>query len=126
VIPGEDGWAAIRDVEAFLRERTEVDFEMLPPWLVGQALADDLNDRVADTLLKAIAHVVDSEPKQKIGVPFGTHASRFAGAGVQSVVFGPGSIAQAHTKDEWISVTQLRQAAEVYLHFCCNLHGARD
>jgi acetylornithine deacetylase len=118
VIPGEDGWAAIRDVEGFLREQTKVNFEMLPPWLVGQALSDDQNGWVADILLKKIARVV--EPKQKIGVPFGTHASRFAAAGVQSVVFGPGSIAQAHTKDEWISVTQLRQAAEIYLHFCAS------
>lgn len=117
VIPREDGWAAIRDVEAFLQERAGVDFEFLPPWLVGQALADDDNGRIADTLLGNIAHVL-GEPKHKIGVPFGTHASRFAAAGVPSVVFGPGSIGQAHTKDEWISVTQLRQAAEVYFHFC--------
>jgi acetylornithine deacetylase len=121
VIPGEDGWEAIRDVEAFLRSRTNVDFEFLPPWLVGQALSDEHNGPVADALLASIASVVGPGQKRKIGVPFGTHASRFASAGVQSVVIGPGSIAQAHTRDEWISVTELRQAADVYLHVCASL-----
>ena len=37
-----------------------------------------------------------------------------------SVVFGPGNIAQAHTKDEWIAIDQLRHAAEVYYHFCAD------
>lgn len=49
-----------------------------------------------------------------IGVPFGTHASRIELAGVPSVVFGPGDIAQAHTKDEWIAVEQLNKATEIY------------
>jgi acetylornithine deacetylase len=36
------------------------------------------------------------------------------------VVFGPGSIDQAHTKDEWIAVDQLDQAAEIYFRFCAD------
>jgi acetylornithine deacetylase len=35
----------------------------------------------------------------------------FAEAGVPSVVFGPGSIAQAHTADEWIELAQVDAAA---------------
>jgi acetylornithine deacetylase len=35
-------------------------------------------------------------------------------------VFGPGSIDQAHTKDEWIEVDQLEKAGEVYFRFCSN------
>ena len=58
------------------------------------------------------------EPKQLIGVAYGTHASRISAAGVPSVVFGPGDIAQAHTVNEWIDIGQLRQAAEVYFRFC--------
>jgi len=40
-----------------------------------------------------------------------------AAAGVPSVVFGPGSIQQAHTKDEWIEISQLERAADVYYRF---------
>ena len=66
--------------------------------------------------MRSIASVVG--PRQVIGVPYGTHASRFARAGVPSVVLGPGDIAQAHTKDEWIEISQLEQAAEIYFQFC--------
>ena len=46
-------------------------------------------------------------------VPFGTDASSLALAGVPSVVFGPGDIDQAHTKDEWIELAQVEMAAEI-------------
>jgi acetylornithine deacetylase len=49
-----------------------------------------------------------------VGVPFGTNAAVIASAGVPTVVFGPGSIRQAHTADEWIAVEQLELGAEAY------------
>jgi len=116
VIPGEDSEAVMGQVEQYLRDRLDVPFDMLPPWIMGPALPDDDNGGLADQLLRVTANVVG--PKRKIGVPYGTHASRFAVAGVPSVVFGPGSIAQAHTRDEWISIEQLQQAAEIYYRFC--------
>jgi acetylornithine deacetylase len=50
-------------------------------------------------------------------VPYGTDAAAFAAAGVPTVVFGPGSIAQAHTADEWIALDQVEKAAEIYYRF---------
>lgn len=44
---------------------------------------------------------------------YGTNASIFAAAGVPSVVFGPGSIAQAHTADEWIALDEVETVASV-------------
>ena len=44
---------------------------------------------------------------------YGTNASIFAAAGVPSVVFGPGSIAQAHTADEWIDLDEVDEAARI-------------
>ena len=52
-------------------------------------------------------------------VPYGTDASTIAEAGIPSVVFGPGDIAQAHTKDEWIELDQLEPAAEILFRFAC-------
>ena len=66
--------------------------------------------------MRHITQIVGSH--QKVGVPYGTHASRISVTGVPSVVFGPGDIAQAHTVNEWIDINQLRQAAEVYFAFC--------
>jgi acetylornithine deacetylase len=40
------------------------------------------------------------------------------------IVCGPGNIAQAHTKNEWISLEQLHLGSEVYTkmiqHWCCD------
>ncbi len=44
---------------------------------------------------------------------YGTNASIFAAAGLPSVVFGPGSIAQAHTADEWIDLDEVDEAARI-------------
>ncbi|MBM3264287.1 MAG: M20/M25/M40 family metallo-hydrolase [candidate division Zixibacteria bacterium] len=46
-------------------------------------------------------------------VPYGTDALRFAQK-IPCVVFGPGSITQAHTVGEYIDVSQLQQAVDVY------------
>ena len=52
-----------------------------------------------------------------LAVPFGTDASSIAEAGIPAVVFGPGDIAQAHTKDEWIELDQIDRAAEILFRF---------
>jgi acetylornithine deacetylase/succinyl-diaminopimelate desuccinylase-like protein len=41
-------------------------------------------------------------------------ANRFAAAGIPAVAFGPGSIAQAHTRDEFITTRQLTAGAEAF------------
>jgi acetylornithine deacetylase len=33
------------------------------------------------------------------------------------VVFGPGSVEQAHTDDEWLPLEELEQAAEIFCRF---------
>jgi acetylornithine deacetylase/succinyl-diaminopimelate desuccinylase-like protein len=50
---------------------------------------------------------------RRVAARYGTNAGVYAAAGVPSVVFGPGSIAQAHTADEWIDLGQLAAAVEV-------------
>ena len=37
--------------------------------------------------------------------------------GTPAIVFGPGDIAQAHSADEWIDLTQLDQATAIVLRF---------
>ena len=52
-----------------------------------------------------------------IGVPFGTNAPPYARSGVPTVVFGPGSIEQAHTCDEWVAIEQLESAGQILYDF---------
>jgi len=119
VLPGEDPQTVIPHVTTYLRERLDVDFEMLPPWLDGATLSDKNNGQWADRLLTQIAAVAG--PRVKQGAWYGTNASRIAATGVPAVVFGAGSINQAHTIDEWIDVNELRQASEIYYRFCADL-----
>jgi acetylornithine deacetylase len=56
-------------------------------------------------------------PGELIGVPYGTDAPAFGGIGCPAVVFGPGSIEQAHTCDEWVAIEQLQTAVEIYYQF---------
>ena len=118
VIPGENGSQVIDHIADYLREQLDFEVEMLPPWLTGCSLSDHNNGPWADRLMSQIEPVAGS--RSKLGAPYGTNASRIAATGVPSLVCGPGSIDQAHTKDEWISVDQLEQASEIFYNFCAN------
>lgn len=122
VIPGEDHDTLVSEITQFLQARTDIPFLHDAPFIDSPPLPDELNGPLAAALLKAIRPVVGE--KATIGVPYGTHASRIALAKVPAVVFGPGDIAQAHTKDEWIDINQLRQSAEIYYQFCATAADA--
>ena len=51
---------------------------------------------------------------QTVTMDAGTDASRFNEAGIPTVVFGPGGIAQAHTSDEWIALREVERASVVF------------
>ncbi len=60
--------------------------------------------------------------EQPTTVSYGTDGAMFT-AIKKLVVFGPGSIAQAHTHDEWVALEQLERGTEMYAklirHWCC-------
>ena len=68
----------------------------------------DLKERVCAMLC---ARGCDATPQ---GAPWATNASHY-GTILPAVVLGPGDIAQAHTKDEWIALSQLDLAGRLYL-----------
>ncbi len=55
------------------------------------------------------------------GVNFFCDASVLSLAGIPSVVFGPGDVAQAHTMDEWISLSELERGKNLLLNFLKSL-----
>ncbi|MDZ4779296.1 MAG: M20 family metallopeptidase [Planctomycetia bacterium] len=117
LVPGETAQGGFEHVRSFLAAQPNVPRDLVhePPFLVGPPLADVGNEEIAAQLLRAARTVSDS--RRIIGVPFGTDAATFAAAGVPSVVFGPGSIAQAHTADEWLALDQLDAAIEILVRF---------
>lgn len=51
------------------------------------------------------------------GVPFGSDASKLSRSGIPSIVFGPGSIDQAHAAVEYVECGQVLKAYEFYRKF---------
>src|SRR5262249_1883399 len=86
-----------------------------PPFLIGLGLSDEHNEPLARDMLAATARA--GVERRAIGVPFGTDAAAIAAAGVPSIVFGPGSIDQAHTADEWLPLDELALASEALYQF---------
>lgn len=60
--------------------------------------------------LAVAAGGIDSQDK----VTYGTEAGQFAAEGIDTVVVGPGDIAQAHAADEFVSLEQLRACEDFF------------
>ena len=56
-----------------------------------------------------------------VGAPWFCDAAVFSAKGMFAVALGPGSITQAHTADEWISVKDLEQGADFFEKFLRSL-----
>ncbi len=125
-IPGENARDCQARVAEALRSRlgSLEAIEILPPWIDMPALQPRVPERRLALVRAAVAAVLGREPALR-GVPFGTDAGPLSQAGMPCLVLGPGDIAQAHTKDEWIELDQVRAACDVYYEIACRL-GAGD
>ncbi len=117
VIPGENPSDCIQRVESFLRRQIGglEGSTFLPPWVQMPALSGDLpgTGAFAEAVRIAVGSAIGSIPALQ-GVPYGTDAGPLAESGLPCLVFGPGDIAQAHTRDEWVELDQVRAAVDAY------------
>ncbi len=126
IIPGEDLAACPDLVWKALGERMDLeDVEFLPPWIRMPPLAPtEATDQWREPVVEAIARGIGRRPEVG-GVPFGTDAGPLGESGrLPCFVFGPGDIAQAHTKDEWIELDQVRAASQAYYRIAADLGRA--
>ena len=118
LIPGEKPDEAHRKVVDYVAAAigpAAAHIEHERPFLVSPGLSDTANGRLAEGMQQAARDCgIDC---QRVGVPYGTDAAAFGAAGVPSIVFGPGSIDQAHTADEWLALDQLELASEALYQF---------
>ncbi|HET6572290.1 MAG TPA: M20 family metallopeptidase [Fimbriiglobus sp.] len=120
LLPGETAAAAIADLEEWFRNEPNtagIPYTFSAPLLACPPLNPEGSGELVRRLGRAIDTVAGSH--EVVAVPYGTDASTIAQAGVPAVVFGPGDIAQAHTKDEWVELGQVERAAEVLFRFAC-------
>ncbi len=124
VIPGEDHDSLLAEVDALLDgvRAAGHTVERRPAFLATTPLDTPIGHPVVQALGAARRDIVGSfgEP---VGVTFGTDASFFGPAGIGCVVFGPGSIDQAHADEEWVGVEETALAAEIIAQAVVNLAG---
>jgi acetylornithine deacetylase/succinyl-diaminopimelate desuccinylase-like protein len=121
LIPGEDPATALQSViDAVGRDVSgRVEFEFSEPWVHMPPLSAPPAHWI-EPLQGAIESATGRRPAVK-GVPFGTDAGPLSASGTPCVVFGPGDIAQAHTKDESIDLDECGLAAEAYFRIAVEL-----
>lgn len=112
LIPGEDARQTM--------EGLGVKFEQIEPTItLRELLLDPALDTSADARVVQAAQRVAQKlglSPDLVGVPYGSDASKLQDlCGVECIVFGPGSIAQAHSSAEWVAVADVERAAQFYL-----------
>lgn len=77
---------------------------------------EPLNPQGRDAFTRFVAAALERRDLDAtaIGAPWATNASHYS-TQIPAIVIGPGDIAQAHIKDEWIALSQLKLAEQVYL-----------
>jgi len=114
VLPGESATEALKDCEEWLRKRLEgLDFSLEDPFLDDPALETSSDSTIARSLQNAQQAVLGTA-SPCVGAHYGTDGSKLAAVGIETVVCGPGNIAQAHTKAEFVEVEQANLAVRLY------------
>jgi acetylornithine deacetylase/succinyl-diaminopimelate desuccinylase-like protein len=121
LVPGEEPETAWRHVAEFVARESGVGdcVEHERPFMQSRGLSDRDNRTLAEKAMAAAREVIGNSAGT-IGVAFGTDAAAITAAGVPCVVFGPGSIDQAHTADEWVPMGEVEQAAEILYRLLTN------
>ncbi|MCY2982869.1 MAG: M20 family metallopeptidase [Planctomycetota bacterium] len=99
-------------IDRLKQQVPEMDVRMEEPMLLDEAWTVDPSSAIvlaSQNVLKAMG-----ENDQPIGVPFGSDASKLGRAGIPTIIFGPGSIDQAHAAVEYIELQQVARASEFY------------
>lgn len=106
-LPGETETGVRREVKRVLSEAgLEVDMDTL-----RTAPCDPLETDPGLPLVQELRKAAGR--RRTLGVHYFCDAAPLAAGGIASVVFGPGDIAQAHTRDEWIGVESLERGTAV-------------
>lgn len=120
IVPTDDGEAIENRVRNFISTEVEPDLvtvdsfdEPAPQAGVTTTLYNVVPPLVPDTSSAAEQLIRHLTGLNNSGVvSFGTEAGLFQEVGIPTVVFGPGSIAQAHQPDEFIEISQIKECID--------------
>jgi acetylornithine deacetylase/succinyl-diaminopimelate desuccinylase-like protein len=114
-LPGETERGVRREITEFLQERG------LKASFASEKIAPCVPMETDSRIPLVRQFLATAKQPKPAGVHFFCDAAVLAEAGIPSVVFGPGNIAQAHTADEWISVASLDRATRMLIQFLRSL-----
>ena len=113
-VPGQDTAATLAALENFVRERVgERDgYELIfdPPYHDSP----NFETPAGHPLVQTACELCDQPEADTVA--FGCDGSKLAAVGIPTIILGPGSIEQAHTKDEFIALTDLESGTEAYVN----------
>jgi acetylornithine deacetylase/succinyl-diaminopimelate desuccinylase family protein len=120
LLPGEKAESALAEYESLLWNLKQAHpgfdgFVETPPLLVDEGLDTPEGSEVVEHARRVLRQLGHSD--EVCGVPFGSDASKLSRAGVPAIVFGPGSIDQAHSVDEYVELAAVEKAAAFYREF---------
>lgn len=120
MLPGEKAEKILSDYRSLLEGTNS---ELLSPDLSDEAMETSPKSEIVTTSMEVLSKMgKDSKP---VGVPFGCDATKLSRAGIPSIIFGPGSIDQAHAATEFVELSQLDFAANFYEHVAMSFGSAR-
>jgi acetylornithine deacetylase len=102
--PGADASAILAELEALARE-------IVPE---GTLVVQRNNAPFATREPSSFEALLGEAARAPVDLGFWTEAALLAERGVDTVVFGPGDITQAHGPDEWVTLDELARARDVF------------
>lgn len=116
LVPGESPAGALQQVESVLHQvaakNSDIRVRSILPAAEDPPVSGVASTPLAGVVRDACAQFAGTGTSR--GVPYGTDASRLSAAGIPCIIVGPGSIEQAHTVDEFVDLSQLDKAFDIY------------
>ncbi len=126
-LPGEDGWAIVREIERYIDEELRPSMKALhhaaDVRLIDVDETRGLHPEPSSRVLALVQRVTETKPPKMVS--FNTDAGYFQAAGISTIVMGPGDLAQAHQPDEFIRERDLSQGLAFLDKIRQTLHGNR-
>ena len=108
-LPDETMHSVVEPIRTLLQDLP--DWEMKEPYLSVAGMEVSENTPALEALVGSIRAVQGNVTIE--GAQYATDAGVYNAAGIPTLVFGPGDIAQAHTESEFIDLRQLDQAVAI-------------
>ena len=112
LLPGETLETFRDEISRALRDAGLDEVRVAEASVEKPALATEATTHAVQTCQAALSAI--GAPTAPSIAAFGTDAGVFAQYGLPGVVFGPGSIARAHTAREYVEISQVERATDFY------------